>query len=146
MVKKRTPDMLMGIAITSPDERYDQLYLSNFAVMRIKDELSRVPGVSDINMMGQRDYSIRIWVDPNKLAARNMTAGDVVRAIREQNAQVATGVIGTPPMRGDQKFEITLSTLGRLNAVDEFENIILKAMADGRVVRIKDIGRRRARG
>jgi len=140
-VKKRTPDVLCGIAINSPNGKYDQLYLSNFAVMQVKDELSRVKGVSDINLLGQRDYSIRVWVDPDKLAARNMTAGDVVRAIREQNTQVATGVIGTPPFTGDQSLEITLSTLGRLDNVDEFEEIIVKASPDGRLVRIKDIGR-----
>ena len=92
----------MGMAITSPDGRYDQLYLSNYALMQIKDELARLPGVSDVIMIGQRDYSMRIWVDPGKLAARNLTAGDVVRAIREQNAQVATGMIGKPPMRDGQ--------------------------------------------
>jgi multidrug efflux pump len=140
MVKKRAPDVLMGIAIISPDSRFDQLYLSNYAVTRIKDELARVPGVSDIVMMGQRDYSIRIWVDPAKLAARSMTAGDVVQAVREQNAQVATGVVGNPPSRGDQVFEITLSALGRLDSVEQFEDIIVKAMPDGRIVRIKDIG------
>ena len=141
LVKKRAPDVLMGIAITSPDGRYDQLYISNYAVTRIKDELARVPGVSDINMMGQRDYSIRIWVDPAKMAARQLTAGDVVRAVREQNTQVATGVIGSPPIRDNQKFEITLSTLGRLSNVEEFEDIIVKSTPDGRLVRIKDIGR-----
>ncbi len=141
IVRKRAPDMLMGVAITSPDGRYDQLYLSNYAVMQIKDELARVPGVSDIILFGQRDYSIRVWVDPEKLASRNMTAGDVVAAIREQNAQVATGVIGSPPVRGDQAFEITLNTLGRLDDVEQFENIILKSTHEGRVVRVKDVAR-----
>ena len=139
-VRKRSPDVLMGVAITSPGKQYDQLYLSNYVLTRMKDELARIEGVGDIALAGQRDYSIRIWVDPGKLAERNLTAGDVVKAIREQNAQVATGVIGNPPMQGDQKFQVTLSTLGRLDNVDEFENIILKATPDGRLVRIKDIG------
>ena len=93
---KRSPDILMGLAINSPSGRYDQLYLSNFALMQIKDELARIPGVGDVFLFGQRDYSMRLWVDPGKLAARKMTAGDVVRAIREQNSQVATGSIGQP--------------------------------------------------
>lgn len=141
MVRKRAPDVLMGIAITSPNATYDQLYLSNFTVTRIKDELARVPGVSDIGMMGQRDYSMRVWVDPSKLAERNLVAGDVVRAIREQNVQVAAGVFGTSPARDDQKLAITLNTLGRLGAAEDFESIVVKVGDDGRLVRIKDIGR-----
>ncbi len=140
LVKKRAPDVLMGIAIISPDARYDQLYLSNYAVTRIKDELSRVPGVSDIMMMGQRDYSIRVWVNPSKMAGRGIAASDVVQAIREQNAQVATGVLGNSPIRNNQDFEVTLTTLGRLDNVEQFEDIIIKALPDGRLVRIKDIG------
>jgi multidrug efflux pump len=139
-VKKRSPDILMGIAVTASDNRYDQLYLSNFVLMQLKDELARISGVSDIMLFGQRDYSMRIWVDPTKLALRNMTAGDVVQAIREQNMSVATGTIGAPPTSEEQNFQVTLSTLGRLSDPEQFEDIILKAMPDGRVVRIKDIG------
>ena len=97
--RKWSPDMLMSVNIYSPHGRYDQLYLSNYALMRLRDELLRVPGVSDINVMGQRDYSMRIWLDPDALAARSLTAGDVVNAIREQNAQVASGQIGQGPVR-----------------------------------------------
>ena len=140
-VKKQSPDILVGIAITAPDNRYDQLYLSNYALMQIRDELSRLDGISDVKLFGERDYSMRIWVDPNKLAARNMTAGDVVQAVREQNTQVATGMIGAPPVQGKQDFEITLSTLGRLSDVEQFENIILKTDGNGNTVRIKDVGR-----
>jgi len=139
--RKRSPDILMGLALTSPDGRYSQLYLSNFALMQIKDELARVPGVGDVFLFGQRDYSMRIWVDPNKVAMRQMTVTDVVNAIREQNAQVATGAIGQEPMQGRQESQITLSTLGRLSDVEQFENIILKTTRDGRITRIKDIGR-----
>jgi multidrug efflux pump len=138
---KRSPDILLGFAINSPNGRYDQLYLSNYALMQIRDELSRVPGVGDVFLFGQRDYSMRIWVDPERLAARGMTAGDVVNAIREQNAQVATGSIGQPPMRGGQAQQITLSTLGRLADVEQFENIILKVSRDGRMTRVKDVAR-----
>jgi multidrug efflux pump len=140
-VKKQSPDILMGIALTSDDNRYNQLYLSNYALMQLKDELSRVDGVSDIMLFGQRDYSMRIWLDPMKMGMRNMTAGDVVAAIREQNTQVATGNIGAPPADNAQDFQTTLSTLGRLSDVEEFEDIILRATPDGRVVRVKDIGK-----
>jgi multidrug efflux pump len=139
--RKRSPDILMGMAINSPDGRYNQLYLSNFALMQVKDELARVPGVGDVFLFGQRDYSMRIWVDPAKLAMRQLSAADVVRAIREQNSQVATGAIGQEPMRGRQEFQITLSTLGRLNDVEQFENIIVKRTRDGRMIRIKDVAR-----
>ncbi len=140
-VKKQSPDILVGFAINSPNGRYDQLYLSNFALMQIRDELSRLPGISEARLFGQRDYAMRIWVDPDRLAARNMTSTDVSRAIRDQNAQVATGMIGSPPTGENQNFQITLSTLGRLKEVEQFENLILKVGPDGRVVRIKDIGR-----
>jgi multidrug efflux pump subunit AcrB len=149
---KRSPDILMGIAISSPSGRYDQLYLSNFALMQIKDELSRVAGVGDVFLFGQRDYSMRIWVNPDKLATRKMTAGDVVRAIREQNAQVATGSIGQQPARADQEQQITLHTRGRLTEVEQFENIILKTGSGSpayggvggalnAVTRLKDVAR-----
>ena len=140
-VKKQSPDILVGFAINSNNGRYDQLYLSNFALMQIRDELSRLQGISEVRLFGQRDYSMRIWVDPDRLAARNMTSTDVSRAIRDQNAQVATGMIGSPPTGENQNFQVTLSTLGRLKEVEQFENLILKVGADGRVVRVKDIGR-----
>jgi multidrug efflux pump subunit AcrB len=138
---KRSPDILMGLAINSPDGRYDQLYLSNFALMQVKDELARVPGVGDVFLFGQRDYSMRIWVNPSKLAVRGMSVTDVVQALREQNAQVASGAIGQEPIRGQQESQITLSTLGRLDDVEQFENIILKTGRDGRIIRLKDVGR-----
>jgi multidrug efflux pump len=138
---KRSPDILMGLAISSPDGRYDQLFLSNFALMQVKDELARIHGVGDVFLFGQRDYSMRIWVDPAKLASRGLSAGDVVRAVREQNTQVATGAIGQEPIHDQQLSQITLSTLGRLTDAEQFENIIVKTGAEGRLVRIKDIGR-----
>ncbi len=141
ITRKRSPDILMGIAVHSPHGRYDQLYLSNFALMQIKDELARLPGVGDVFLFGQRDYSMRVWVDPAKLAARRMTAGDVVKAIREQNSQVAAGYIGQEPARGDQDFQITLNTQGRLIEAEDFANIILKAGPRGQVTRLKDIAR-----
>ena len=139
--RKWSPDMLMSVNIYSPHGRYDQLYLSNYALMRLRDELLRLPGVSDVNVMGQRDYSMRIWVDPDKLAARSLTAGDVVNAIREQNVQVASGQIGQEPVRPGQETQITLSTLGRLDKPEQFANIILRTMPDGAITRLRDVGR-----
>src|SRR5262245_37233606 len=139
--RKRSPDILMGLAIHSPSGRYDQLYLSNYALMQIKDEISRVPGVGDVFLFGQRDYSMRIWVDPDRLAMRKLTASDVVNALREQNASFATGAIGQEPIRGHQESQITLNTLGRLADPEEFENIVLKNGQDGRIIRLKDVAR-----
>ena len=139
--RKKSPDILLAIGINSPGGRYDQLYLSNYALMRIKDELARLPGISDVTMLGQRDYSMRIWVDPEKLSSRDMTAGDVVAAIREQNMQVATGQIGQQPINQGQQIQVPLSTLGRLATVEQFENIIVKSLPDGRITRVKDIAK-----
>jgi multidrug efflux pump len=141
ITRKRSPDILMGMALNSPSGRYDQLYLSNFALMQVKDELARVPGVADVFLFGERDYSMRIWLNPDRLAARGMTPTDVVAAIREQNAQVATGAVGQEPMHGGQESQITLNTLGRLSDVEQFENIVLKTGKMGRIVRLKDVAR-----
>jgi multidrug efflux pump len=139
--RKRSPDILCGLAINSPDGSYDQLYLSNFALMQIKDELARVPGVGDVFLFGQQDYSMRIWLDPSRLTARRMSASDVVSAIREQNNQVAAGSIGQEPMRGRQESQVTLSALGRLSEVEQFEDIVVKTGDGGRIVRLKDVAR-----
>src|SRR5262249_39911067 len=112
--RKRNPDILQVIGIYSPKGRYDQLYLSNFAAIRVADELRRVEGVGDVNIFGQQDYSMRIWLDPERLAALNLTAADVVRALREQNQQVAAGHIGQQPSPAGMPFEFTITTLGRL--------------------------------
>jgi multidrug efflux pump len=139
--RKMSPDMLMSVNLYSPHGRYDQLYLSNYAMMRMRDEILRLKGVSDIMVMGQRDYSMRIWLDPDALAARNLTAGDVVNAIREQNTQVASGQIGQEPVRKGQETQITLATLGRLDKPEQFANMILRTTRDGRMVRLRDVGR-----
>jgi multidrug efflux pump len=137
--KKRAPDILLAIAIFSPDGRYDQLYLSNYALIHLRDELARVRGVSDVTMFGQRDYSMRIWLDPDKLAARSMTASDVVDALREQNLQVAAGQMGQAPIRGGQQTQVTISTLGRLSLTQQFENVIVKKTPAGEIVRVRDV-------
>jgi multidrug efflux pump len=138
--RKMSPDIVMSVNLNSPHGRYDQLYLSNYALMRCRDELLRLAGISDIFLSGQRDYSMRIWVDPEKLAARNLTAGDVVAALQEQNQQVAAGQIGQQPVPPGQETQITLTALGRLKEPEQFANIIIRTTPEGRVVRIRDIG------
>jgi multidrug efflux pump len=139
--RRRPPDNLMTVSINSPNRRYDQIYLSNYALMHVREELSRVPGVSDVYMQGQRDYSMRVWVDPDRLASRGLTASDVVKALREQNVQVAAGQIGQPPTRAGQDSQVTLTTLGRLTYPEQFANVVVRATSEGRVVRLKDVAR-----
>jgi multidrug efflux pump subunit AcrB len=138
-VKKKSPSVLMIINLFSPEDSRPDLYLSNYATIQLKDELSRLRGVGDISYLGQRDYSMRLWLDPQKLAARNLTTLDVVRAVEEQNTQVAAGQVGQPPVASGQVFQLTLSTMGRLADPEQFGNIILKADADGRKVFLKDV-------
>ncbi len=141
ITRKRSPDILLTVSLNSPDGRYDQLYLSNYAVLRLKDELARLPGISEVLVFGQRDYSMRIWVDPDKLAVRNLGVTDVINAIREQNVQVAAGSIGQPPSVTGSVIQIPLATRGRLVLPEEFEQIIVRATDDGQLVRVRDIGR-----
>jgi multidrug efflux pump len=138
--RKRSPDILIVIGLFSPGGRYDQLYLSNYATIKLKDELARVAGVGDVVQFGQQDYSMRLWVDPERLAALNMTAADVANAIREQNRQVAAGHIGQQPTPDGVPFEFTITTLGRLTDPAEFDEIVLRTDPDGRKVRLKDVG------
>ncbi|MBI3407841.1 MAG: efflux RND transporter permease subunit [Planctomycetes bacterium] len=148
-VKKRSPSILLVVNLISPDRVYDDLYLSNYATIQIKDELLRIPGVGDISFLGQRDYSMRVWLDPEKMAARNLTASDVVSAVSNQNVQVAAGQVGRQPVPTGQQFQYTMSTLGRLDDEEEFADIILKtsqgSKAQGRpssqVVRLRDVAR-----
>jgi multidrug efflux pump len=139
--RKRAPDILLAIGIYSPDGRHDQLYLSNYAVIHLQPVLARLPGIADVTMFGQRDYSMRIWLDPDKLAVRNMTANDVVRALREQNLPVAAGQVGQSPMPRGQQSQVTLTTLGRLAEPAQFENVVIKITREGRIVRLRDVGR-----
>jgi multidrug efflux pump len=138
--RKRNPDILQVIAIYSPRGRYSQLYLSNYAAIKIADELRRVDGVADVIIFGQQDYSMRIWVDPDRLAQLNLTAGDVANAIRENNKQVAAGHIGQQPSSGGRPFELTITTLGRLSEPEQFNEIVLRTDAEGRTIRLKDVG------
>ncbi|MDO7897495.1 efflux RND transporter permease subunit [Pseudomonas citrulli] len=140
-VDKASPDLTMVVHLTSPDKRYDMLYLSNYALLNIKDELARLGGVGDVQLFGMGDYSLRVWLDPNKTASRNLTATDVVTAIREQNRQVAAGALGAPPAPNAQAFQLSINTQGRLVSEEEFENIIIRSGANGEITRLKDIAR-----
>src|SRR2546429_2143217 len=145
--KKRAPDILLGISLYSEDNPetgrpyYDALYLSNYATIQIKDAIARVEGVGDVTILGQQDYSMRVWLDPDKLQSRNLTVGDVIKVLREQNVQVAAGQIGQPPVPKGQDFQYTMSTLGRLIEPEQFGNIVLKTGADGEVAYLKDVAR-----
>lgn len=140
-VDKASPDLTMVVHLTSPDDRYDMLYLSNYAALNVKDELARLDGVGDVQLFGLGNYSLRVWLDPNKVASRNLTASDVVNAIREQNRQVAAGSLGAPPSDAGNSFQLSINTQGRLVSEEEFENIIIRAGEDGEITRLKDIAR-----
>jgi multidrug efflux pump subunit AcrB len=141
LVKKKSPAVLMIINLYSPDGSRNSLDLSNYATIQLRDELARLPGVGDITYLGQRDYSMRIWVDPQKLDARNLTSADIISAISQQNAQVAAGQIGQPPVPHGQVFQYTMTTLGRLRDEQEFRNMVIKSDNNGRIVRMKDVAR-----
>ena len=140
-VKKRSANILMFISLSSPDERYDSLFIHNYITLRIKDELSRQKGVGDVNIFGAQDYSMRVWLDPNRLKALRLTTQDVIRAIEEQNVQVAAGQIGEPPAPAGQNFQYSINTLGRLADPEQFEDIIIKTAEGTRVTRVKDVGK-----
>src|SRR5205085_8609596 len=140
-VKKNSPDMLMVIHLSSPDGSRDQLYISNYATLQVKDVLARLDGVGDVRIFGARDYAMRIWLDPDKVAARNLTAGEVVAALQSQNVQVASGVLNQPPTQSLGAFQLNVETLGRLIDPRQFANIVVKNETGGRVTRIRDIGR-----
>ncbi len=139
--KKQSTEITLLLGLTSPNESLDALFLNNFATLRLRDELSRVPGVGDVQIFGVGDYGMRVWLDPQLLKARRLTTTDVVGAIREQNVQVAAGQIGAPPSPTDQPFQYTVVTQGRFSDVEEFERIIVKRGDDGQLVRISDVGR-----
>ncbi len=139
--KKKSTSILQFIALTSEKPEFDSLYLSNFATIRLKDELGRIEGVGEVTIFGAADYSMRVWLDPRKLKARDVTTQDVIRTIQEQNVQVAAGRIGQPPAPKGTAFEFTVNTLGRLEDVKQFEELIIKTAEGGRLTRIKDVAR-----
>lgn len=140
-VRKNSPDLMMVVHLSSPDGSRDQLYISNYVTLQVKDVLARLDGVGDVQTRGARDYSMRIWLDPEKVAARNLTAGEVVAALRAQNVQVASGVLNQPPVPQSHAFSVNVETLGRLADVRQFSDIVVRNDPDGRVTRIRDIGR-----
>ncbi len=141
LVKKKSPSVLMIINLFSPDKSRESLDLSNYATIQLRDELARLPGVGDITYLGQRDYSMRVWLNPQKLSAMNITAADVTTAITQQNAQVAAGQIGQPPVEHGQVFQYTMTTLGRLVDEEQFGAIVVKTDGQGRVVRLRDVAK-----
>ncbi|MDT8206021.1 multidrug efflux RND transporter permease subunit [Serratia marcescens] len=133
VTQKTSPDILMVVHLLSPDQRYDPLYISNYAYLQVRDELSRIPGVSDVQVWGAGEYSMRLWLDPDLIAARGLTAGDVIAAVREQNVQVAAD--------SNAAFQVTVNTLGRLADEKQFGDIIIRTGSDGRVTRLRDVAR-----
>ena len=141
-VKKSSPDITLAVLLYSPDNRYDTVYLSNYGLLQVRDQLARLPGVGDVQLFGARDYAMRLWLNPEKLAARNLTAGDVVTAIQEQNVQVAAGVLGQQPLPPHTtEFQLAINAQGRLSDPAEFGQIILKTGTDGSLTRVKDVAR-----
>jgi multidrug efflux pump len=141
VTQKSSPDLTMVVHLVSPDKRYDGLYLSNYAALRVRDELARISGVGEARTVGAGEYAMRVWLDPDKVAALNLTASDVVDAIREQNVQVAAGQFGAPPTPGAADFQLLIDTQGRLVTEDEFENIIVKTGDVGQITRLRDVAR-----
>ena len=140
-VKKKSTNIVLLVNLVASDGRYDEIYLSNYASRYVKDELSRVLGVGEVQILGSKDFGMRIWLNPNQLASRNLTTTEVLAAIREQNVQVAAGQIGQPPSPVGQEFQYTISATGRLTDKEQFENIIVKTGEDGRLVRVRDVAR-----
>ncbi|MFZ5505343.1 MAG: efflux RND transporter permease subunit [Pseudomonadota bacterium] len=138
---KSSPTLTMVVHLISPDNRYDTTYLRNYAVINVKDRLARIKGVGEVGLFGSGNYAMRVWLDPQKVAQRNMTASDVVRAIREQNVQVAAGVIGASPNAADVPLQLSVNAQGRLQTVEEFSDIILKSSPDGSITRLADVAR-----
>ena len=139
--QKKSTAILQIIALTSPDGSYDSLYLANYATIRLKDELSRLPGVGNVNVFGAGQYSMRIWLDPEKLQARGLQPSDVVNSLQQQSQQVTAGQIGAPPAPAGQSFQYTLNIYGRLDDVEEFANVIVKTGSAGDITRVSDVGR-----
>jgi multidrug efflux pump len=137
---RTSPNLTMVVHLVSPDNSHDELYLRNYAVLNVKDQLARLSGMGQVNILGSGDYAMRVWIDPQKLAARNLTATDVTNAIREQNVQVAAGVIGASPSKNNE-FQLTLNTQGRLKTEEDFGKIIVRTNENGAITRLSDVAR-----
>src|SRR5258708_4955808 len=140
VTRKNSPDILMVVFMLSPDDSFDQLYISNYALLQVRDQLLRLDGIGDIQIFGARDYSMRLWLDPDKIANLGLTAGDVLAAIKAQNLQITGGPLAAPPI-ADRAFQPNLTFTGRLKDIQQFEDILVKAGAEGRTVRLRDVAR-----
>jgi HAE1 family hydrophobic/amphiphilic exporter-1 len=140
-VQKRSTAILLFVTLSSPDGRYDSLYLANYATIKLKDELARLPGVGNVNVFGAGQYSMRVWLDPDKLKARSLNAQDIVTALQGQSQQVTAGQVGMPPTPPGVDFQYTIDIAGRLSDVDQFENVIVKTGDNGEITRLRDVGR-----
>lgn len=140
VVTKSSNNFVFGAAVYSPDNRYDSLFMSNYLDLYVRDALKRVPGVAEVFIFGERRYSMRLWLDPQRLASRGLTATDAVNALAEQNVEIAAGSVGQPPALPGQQYQISVRAVGRLSRAAEFDNIVLKTSADGTLVRLKDVG------
>ena len=140
-VRKATPNILLAVHLYSPDGTRDNLYLSNYATLHVKDALARLPGVGDVQLFGSRDYAMRVWLDPDKVAAYGLNAGEVLAALRAQNIQVSAGVLNQPPVKSSAAYQLNVQTLGRLATPGQFADIVLKTDAQGRPTRVRDVGR-----
>jgi HAE1 family hydrophobic/amphiphilic exporter-1 len=138
---KSSPNIMMVVHLLSPDATFDQLYVSNYARARIRDRLIRLDVVGDISIFGEREFAARVWLDPDRLSSFGLTPGDVVAAIREQNAQVSGGTLGAPPNDGGVSFQVSVTTQGRLQQPKEFGQIIVRSTPEGRIVRVSDVAR-----
>ena len=140
-VQKSTPNILLAVHLYSPNGSRDELYLSNYATLHVKDQLTRLPGVGDVQLFGERDYAMRIWLDPDKIAAYKLTAAEVLAALQAQNVQVSAGILNQPPVPSHEAYQLNVQTLGRLQTPQQFEDIVIKSDANGRVTRLRDVGR-----
>ena len=140
-VRKSTPNILLAVHLMSPDSSRDDLYMSNYATLHVKDALARLPGVGDVQLFGARDYAMRIWLDPDKVAAHSLNAGEVLAVLRAQNIQVSAGILNQPPVPSHEAYQLNVQTLGRLSTPEQFADVVLKSDAQGRVTRLGDVGR-----
>lgn len=138
---KSSPDLLLVVHFVSPDDSLDQVYMGNYAYLQVRDVISRLEGVGDVQLFGAREYSMRVWLQPDKLAELNLTAGEVLQALRGQNLQVAAGLIGQPPLNKETSFQVAINTQGRLKDPQEFADIVVKSGEGGRLVRVRDVAR-----
>src|SRR3569623_314422 len=141
VTRKTSPDFLMVVNLVSPDKSLDRGYISNYALTQVRDRLSRIDGVGDVRLFGSRDYAMRAWIDPGRAAALNLTAGDIVAALRAQNVQVAAGTLGQPPYAQGNAFQLNVETQGRLTDPAQFGNIVIRTDADGRQIKVSDVAR-----